>query len=184
MRKCRGIGPELTVLPTILLSLLCLAAVTLGSVTPAYADIHAYHEQPGQTTLRSRQSLRDQNDLAWQITLFKRYRPGEEAAFYLRMVGFPALVSIALEADLQIQTGTLTHWQASPALSRQTKELPDNVAQYRVDQLMADLQHPIPLNLVVPLKSSLPAQLVVPPFVVREWLELKNMDPALMSKAD
>ncbi len=177
MERFLGLLPTPSARLGILIGLLLWVITTvLVPVWPAYADIHVYHEQPGQTTLRSRLSLRDQNDLAWQVTLFKRYRGGAEPTRYLRLVGFPGQVIISPEENLQIQTGTLLHWEAGLALDEQTKALPANVAQYQVDQLLADLQNPIPLILVVPLKSATPARLVVPPFVVQEWLQLNTME--------
>lgn len=157
--------------------ILCLGLVSLGPAGPALASIHTYHEQPGQTTLRSRQSLRDQNDFAWQATLFKRYRDGAEPALYLRLVGFPGQVTIAPEEELQITTGTLVVWNATPSLDIKTKELPPNVGQYRVDAVLGDLREAIPLTLVVPLTHASTARLVVAPFVVQEWLQLNRMEP-------
>jgi hypothetical protein len=151
----------------------------LNPIQPAVASIHIYHEQPGQTTLRSRQSLRDQNDLAWQATLFKRSQAGQVPALYLRLVGFPGQIAIDGLTDLQIQTGTLIEWTAHPEVDSQTKALPENVAQYRVDNILQDLQTPIPLTLAVPLQRSAPARLVVAPFVVQEWLELNQMNPEI-----
>ena len=158
--------------------LLCLGSIVLLPSMPALASIHTYHEQPGQTTLRSRQSLRDQHDLAWQATLFKRYRDGAEPALYLRLVGFPGQVSIDATDNLQVQTGTLVEWSAPYALDQPTQDFPTNVAQYRVDSILAGLKKPIPLTLDVPLQGPmLTARLVVAPFMVREWLQLNSMTP-------
>jgi len=142
---------------------------------PAAASIHTYHEQPGQTTLRSRQSLRDQSDLAWQATLFKRYRQGAEPFLYLRLVGFPGQVAIDPGASLQVKTGTTLTWSTTQELDPQIKELPENVAQYRVDNIFSNLKAAIPLTLLVPLQGSGSARLVVAPFVVQEWLQLNSM---------
>jgi len=155
----------------------CLLLMILQPIAPAQASIHTYHEQPGQTTLRSRQSLRDQNDLAWQATLFKRYQASAPPALYLRLVGFPGQITVAPDQDLQITTGTLVAWNATPSLDAKTKALPSNVGQYRIDQVLNDLQAPIPLTLCVPLKNGVTARLVVAPFVVEEWVRLKNIFP-------
>lgn len=161
------------------LSLLVVGLLTLLAPWPALASIHTYHEQPGQTTHRSRQSLRDQNDLAWQATVFKRYFGDELQGTYLRLVGFPGLVKVGAEESLSVQTGTARQWNApsSPAdqVAVQTKELPENVAQYDIGTVLGQLQRPIPLTLVVPLQSATPARLVVAPFVVEEWLQLREM---------
>jgi hypothetical protein len=154
-----------------------MVLMPLVAPAPAMASIHTYHEQAGQTTLRSRQSLRDQNDMAWQTTLFKRYRDGAEPTLYLRLVGFPGQVTLAPDKELRVTTGTLVEWKAFPSLDATTKELPPNVGQYRFDPVMAALQEAIPLTLIVPLRGGASARLVVAPFVVREWLQLNSMEP-------
>lgn len=174
----RGFARHSRLLATFL-SLLVVFMITLSPAEPATASIHTYHEQPGQTTLRSRQSLRDQNDLAWQATLFKRYQQDSAPALYLRLVGFPGQVTLDPAANLQIQTGTTLEWSAAPAVDSPALILPDNVAQYRVDHVLSGLRDPIPLTLVLPLRGAAPARLVVAPFVVEEWLQLNGMEAAL-----
>lgn len=152
----------------------CLLLLALAQ--PALASVHTYHEQPGQTTYRSRQSLRDQTDLAWQATVFKRYTSGVFQGTYLRLVGFPGQAATAPETDLKIITGTATQWQAPSQLDPQTQALPEGIAQYSIDTLLEDLKSPIPLTLLVPLRSGGTARLVAAPYVVAEWLEIYAME--------
>ncbi|PZV08672.1 MAG: hypothetical protein DCF32_04155 [Leptolyngbya sp.] len=171
------------VLRLTLLALLlgCLLLLTLAE--PALASIHTYHEQPGQTTYRSRQSLRDQTELAWQATVFKRYTEGIFQGTYLRLVGFPGQAATDPARDLAIETGTSAQWQAPRQLDPQTQALPDGVAQYQIDAVLANLQRPIPLTLRVPLRGGGTARLVAAPYVVDEWLQLYAMAEAA-SKTD
>lgn len=162
---------------TIALVVLLLVAM-VGISPPAFASIHTYHEQPGQTTFRSRQSLRDQRDLAWQATLFKRYRDGHAPVLYLRLVGFPGQIATDSAQALQIKTGTLAEWVAPFALDVSTQRLPPNVGQYQVGQVFEHFQKAIPLTLVVPLEHGDTARLLVAPFIVQEWLELNRLTPA------
>ncbi|NJL45791.1 MAG: DUF3122 domain-containing protein [Leptolyngbyaceae cyanobacterium SM2_3_12] len=117
------------VLRGILLVALGVGLIGLISPQPALASIHTYHEQPGQTTHRSRQSLRDQNDLAWQATVFRRYFGDQLQGTYLRLVGFPGRVKVEAEGSLSVQTGTARQWNlpSLPAdqVAVQTKELPE-----------------------------------------------------------
>lgn len=161
---------RLTILALILGCLLLLALAE-----PAMASVHTYHEQPGQTTYRSRQSLRDQTDMAWQATVFKRYTEGIFQGTYLRLVGFPGQGVTDPSRDLAIETGTSTQWTALRQLDPQTQGLPDGVAQYQMDTVLTDLQHPIPLTLRVPLRGGGTARLVAAPYVVEEWLQLYAM---------
>jgi hypothetical protein len=149
--------------------------LVLALAEPALASVHTYHEQPGQTTYRSRQSLRDQNDLAWQATVFKRSIDGDLQGVYLRLVGFPGQATVDRRGDLSVQTGTATQWQAPYAIDTQTQTLPENVTQYDFVGVLSQLQQPIPLTLMVPLAGSSPARLVVAPYVVAEWLKIWAM---------
>ncbi|MBW4463067.1 MAG: DUF3122 domain-containing protein [Nodosilinea sp. WJT8-NPBG4] len=166
-----------------ILALLLGCVLLLAMAEPALASIHTYHEQPGQTTYRSRQSLRDQSDLAWQATVFKRYTEGIFQGTYLRLVGFPGQATTDPGRDLVVETGTSAQWQAPRQLDPQTQALPDSVAQYSMDAVLDDLQHPIPLTLRVPLQGGGTARLVAAPYVVEEWLQLYTMVEAV-STAD
>lgn len=151
----------------------------LALAAPAWASIHTYHEQPGQTTYRSRQSLRDKSGLAWQATVFKRYVGTDPSGIYLRLVGFPGQVVVNTRQALAIDTGTTARWQASYALDPQTQlqtqTLPESVSQYDVQEVLAQLRQPIPLTLGIPLVGKAPAQVVVAPYVVAEWLEIAGL---------
>jgi hypothetical protein len=166
----------------IALTLGCLLLLALAQ--PALASVHTYHEQPGQTTYRSRQSLRDQRDLAWQATVFKRYTDGVFQGTYLRLVGFPGRVTTDPAAVLEIKTGTATQWQATHQLDPQTQTLPESVIQYSIDEVLADLQQPIPLTLLVPLRGGSQARLVAAPYVVEEWLQIYSMEARPDSQTD
>ncbi|MBE9108494.1 DUF3122 domain-containing protein [Nodosilinea sp. LEGE 07298] len=159
-----------------ILALLLGCLLLLALAEPAMASVHTYHEQPGQTTHRSRQSLRDQNDVAWQATVFKRYQEGHLEGVYLRLVGFPGQGLVDRQSDLLVQTGTATQWAAAPLLDSQTQDLPENVAQYDVDTILSHIQRPGPLTLVVPLATGTVVRLVVAPYVVEEWLHVYSLE--------
>jgi hypothetical protein len=161
------------------LALLLGLILLLATAAPAWASVHTYHEQPGQTTYRSRQSLRDHRDLAWQATVFKRYRGQDIQGIYLRLVGFPGQVTVDRQGGLTIETGTTAQWVAPYALDPQTPAsvLPENVSQYDMAKVLGDLSRPIPLTLAVPLVGQPPARLVVAPYVVEEWLTIAHTLP-------
>ena len=141
------------------------------------ASIHTYQEQPGQTTFRSKQSLRDRRDRSWQVILFKRYQAKDLQGLYLRLVGFPGIVSVKQKQPIIIATGASKQWQAKSELDPQTPELPEYAAQYNMAQAISELAGDIPLQVDISLKDGSTAQLVVPPFAVREWRELYAQSP-------
>lgn len=165
----------------------CLLGLVLGGLLfstalvfepePAIASIHTYNERPGQTTFRSKQSLRDRKDRSWQVILFKRYQANDLQGLYLRLVGFPGLVSVSTQQPLKIATGASAQWQATPALDPQTQSLPENSAQYDVAVAISELAGDIPLQVDIPLADGSTAQLVVPPFAVHEWRDLNAQSP-------
>ncbi len=142
------------------------------------ASIHTYQERPGQTTFRSKQSLRDRADRSWQIILFKRYQADSLQGLYLRLIGFPGLVSLDSQKPITIATGASAQWQAQSALDPQTQSLPNNAGQYDMAATLADLTGDIPLQIEIPLAGGSVAQLVVPPFAVHEWRELNAQSPS------
>lgn len=154
---------------------LCVVSILLSlclHVPMALASVHVYHERPGQTTLRSQQSLRDRNDRSWQTILFKRYRADGLDGIYLRLVGFPGVVDVDPQKPLTINTGTALHWQAHPKLDPPTPALPSNTNQYDIAEVLGDLQQAVPLTLVIPLQGKAISEIVVPPYAVKEWREL------------
>ncbi|MGD1856656.1 MAG: DUF3122 domain-containing protein [Leptolyngbyaceae cyanobacterium] len=139
---------------------------------PALASVHVYHERPGQTTLRSQQSLRDRTDRSWQAILFKRYRADGLEGIYLRLVGFPGAVEVDPQKSLLIDTGTSLQWQAAPKLDPPTPALPSNTNQYDVASVMDGLQKAVPLTLAVPLQGKASSEIIVPHYAVKEWRQL------------
>ncbi|PZO20702.1 MAG: hypothetical protein DCF25_06285 [Leptolyngbya foveolarum] len=170
-----------------LLTACCLNLILVGSVlffVPSaiaiplpLASIHTYQEQPGQTTFRSKQSLRDRSDRSWQVILFKRYQAQDIQGLYLRLIGFPGMVSVNQKQPITIATGASTQWQANAELDPQTPELPEYAAQYDVAQAISEIKGDIPLQVSIPLGDGSTAQLVVPPFAVHEWRDLNAQSP-------
>ena len=153
-------------------------AETLAATALPVASIHTYQERPGQTTFRSKQSLRDRKARSWQVILFKRYQADSLQGLYLRLVGFPGLVTLDETQSLTVATGSSLQWDVQPALDPQTPALPDYAGQYDVADAIAELSGDIPLQIDIPLGGGGTAQLVVPPFAVHEWRELAAQSPA------
>ncbi|MGD1895351.1 MAG: DUF3122 domain-containing protein [Phormidesmis sp.] len=136
------------------------------------ASLHTYQELPGQTTFRSKQSLRDRSDRSWQVIVFKRYQADGLQGLYLRLVGFPGLVTLDTQRPLTVATGSSLQWTAAAELDPQTPALPDNAGQYNFAEPLDALKGDIPLQIDIPLSGGSIAELVVPPYAVHEWREL------------
>ncbi len=155
-------------------SSLCFGAFPIA---PAQAAIHTYPETETQTMYRSRLSLRDNQDLAWQAILFKRIRDGLVVDFKLRLVGFPGQVAVAHPANVVLRQGMNQAWQApdETEADAQLQTVVNGVGQYDMTQVMAELDRSAPMDLEVTLEGGEVRSFLVPPFVVKEWLKLKDM---------
>lgn len=141
-----------------------------GSLNPALASIHTYPEATDQVMWRSLQTLRDRSDQAWQVIFYKRVKAGQIDCLNLRLVSFPGKVELAHDAPLKITTGTGASWTAPEVLT--TPFLTPNAAEFDLQSLMSQLNSEPPLQLKIPLQHQLEANLLVPPFVVREWRQV------------
>ena len=153
-----------------------LAALLVWAALPplANASIHTYYERPGQVTVRSRQSLRDFNDRAWQAIAFKRFQGDMLQGIYLRLVGFPGAVQVDDQQTIALIAPTGQQLQLHWSIDPQTKELPVNVGQYDLQPFLANLDNPLPLELQVPLMNGEVAEFAIAPFIVQEWLQIKT----------
>jgi hypothetical protein len=157
-----------------LLATIALLVLGLTWMPPAQASLHTYRERPGQVTVRSQQSLRDDSDRAWQAVAFKRWQQGQYQGTYLRLVGFPEVVTLDGDRPLALLAPTGQQWQLAPSLDSQTAQLPANAAQYNLEPLLGDLTAALPLDLQVPISEATPATLTLAPFQVQEWLQLRD----------
>ena len=159
---------------SVFLCLSLILGISLVFTMPkiAWASIHPYPESPNQIMYRSKQSLRDTSDLSWQVILFKRVRSGQVKDLHLRLVGFPGLVEVAHADSLKIKTVTDQTWNAADVTDL---SLPSNVGEYDLMEMLPQLQKNIPLTLSLSLANHTETQLIVPPFVVKEWRKLLDL---------
>jgi hypothetical protein len=160
------------------IALICLCWVlSCVQIPPAIAAVHTYPESATQVMYRSQQSLRDDQDRAWQAVLFKRLQHGQVQTLHLRLVGFPGAVEVAHPQPLQITTGTGRVF-AAPDRSDQLP-LPANVGEYDFLAVITQLEQAPPLRLSLSLINDQTVDLLVPPFVVREWLQVLDLTDAI-----
>ncbi|GFZ99241.1 DUF3122 domain-containing protein [Okeania sp. KiyG1] len=151
---------------TVILSLFLI----ISNSQPVLASIHTYPESSTQIMYRSRQSLRDLSDRAWQIILYKRIKSGKLITLNLRLVGFPGIIELAHPQKLQITTGSGNIWNAEDILVDYS--FPANVGEYDFLEVMRKLNYDTPLRINIPLQGENLAELVVPIFAVKEWRKL------------
>jgi hypothetical protein len=173
--KCRVGGKRFW---SIALVGMMVLGVWLAGSQAALASLHTYHERPGQVTIRSRLSLRDRTDRAWQAIVFKRQQGDVLQGIYLRLVGFPEVVEVDRSQPVTVLAPTGQQRHLMGAIDPQTRALPPNVGQYDLQPLLTDLDHALPLELRVALKQAEVAELAIAPFMVDEWLQVKVASPS------
>lgn len=154
----------------IILIILCCIYLIFGNAEPVLASIHAYPISANQIMYRSQQSQRDSGNSSWQLVLFKTVNFGKMETLHLRLVGFPGFAEIAHPEPLQIATANGKVWLAEDALINSS--FPANVGEYDFREVMKELDREMPLWLTVSLRGDKSVELVVPPFAVKEWLQL------------
>lgn len=153
--------------------------VVLAMVHPqvAIASVHTYSEPTGSVLFRSLQTLRDDRDRAWQAVLYKQFRNQQYDFLHLRLVGFPGAVEFHHPAHLQI------NWEAEPPIvlvDVTPPNLSPNAAEFDIQPAMQKLSSSMPLRLELTSEQETVTsvlQLVIPPFVVQEWLQVTNWQP-------
>ena len=144
---------------------LCLYLIFAVSA-PAFASIHKYPETADRVMFRSVQSLRDTEDKAWQVVLYKRVKSGVVNSLNLRLVGFPG-TELQHPVPLKVAAGKLEIGKANDIWMESA--LPINVGEYDFKSIMTQVESNRPLLLNLPVKNQNETKLLVPPFAVREW---------------
>jgi Protein of unknown function (DUF3122) len=147
---------------------LCLYLIIANS-PPAFAEIHKYPETVDLVMFRSVQSLRDNDDKAWQVVLYKRVNSGIVNSLNLRLVGFPG-TELLHPVPLKVAAGKVEIGKANDIWSE--SDLPVNVGEYDFKPIVTQLETDRPLRLSLSVKGDRDRQLLVPPFAVREWRSL------------
>ncbi|MEG4960801.1 MULTISPECIES: DUF3122 domain-containing protein [unclassified Microcoleus] len=133
---------------------------------PALASIHKYPETAETVMFRSVQSLRDTDDKAWQVVLYKRVKSGVVKSLNLRLVGFPG-IEVQHPVAMKVAAGKREIGTAKDIWNE--SDLPINVGEYDFKSIISQLDSNRPLRLNFPVKNQKETELLVPPFAVREW---------------
>ncbi|MCU0544815.1 MAG: DUF3122 domain-containing protein [Oscillatoriaceae cyanobacterium Prado104] len=145
---------------------LCL---TIPPMPTALASIHKYPETADRIMFRSVQSLRDNQDRAWQVVLYKWVKSGIVTSVNLRLVGFPG-IELIHPADLTIVSGKTEIGKTDDIWAE--ANLPVNVGEYDFRSTVMKLESNRPLQLNFSVKGTTDTELLVPPFAIREWRRL------------
>lgn len=145
---------------------LCLLILIFAYAPNAIASIHKYPETANQVMYRSVQSLRDAQEKAWQLVLYKRVNYGLIQDFHLRIVGFPGSI-LPHPIPVELYREKLKIGVAAD-LTLDWLNLPENVGEYDFRELITKIESNSPLRILLP-REKYPIEILIPPFVVKEW---------------
>jgi Protein of unknown function (DUF3122) len=154
------------------LLVICLLLLSLMP-GPAIASVHEYPAPDGGLLFRSLQTVRDERDRAWQTVLYKQVSPSGVSQIHLRLVGFPGAATFRPTKPLVITVEAINA-QIAPDVS--LDYLTTNAREYDLSTVLTQLANPAPLRLELPLETG-QLELVIPPFVVREWRQVAEWQP-------
>lgn len=147
--------------------LLLFLASCVVSTNSALALLRQHQDAPGVMRYHSQVSIKDDFGHAWQIVLFKLFKPGEPTDINLRLVGFPGVVEFSHPQPLEIVTAKGKLLTASDVYT-ETAPAP-NVGEYKFTDVLGKLPTTEALKLSVPVKSEKALVLKIPEAVVLEW---------------
>lgn len=154
----------------VLLSCVLLLLLSQGN---AIASVHEYPAPEGGLMFRSLQTVRDEGDRAWQTVLYKQVSSSGESLIHLRLVGFPGVTAFEPAKPLVITVEAINA-QLAPDVS--PEYLTTNAREYDLKATLDELSSSALLRLNLPLRTG-QVELVIPPFVVREWRQVADWQP-------
>ncbi len=138
----------------------------------AFATFTQHEEMPGQILFKAKQTLSDQEGYSWQVIVFRQVYPNRHDDVYLRLVGFPGMVAIEHDQPLVLRNKKGDSFLVQPDPGELTKNRisPDfHVGQYRLEELVAQLNPTVDWQAVIPTKNPKGRVLKIPSTLIQEW---------------
>jgi hypothetical protein len=155
-----------------ILILLVVSSGMMWAAPNAWATFTQHEEKPGQILFKAKQTLPDQEGYSWQVIVFRQVYPGRQDDVYLRLVGFPGMVAIAHDQPLVLRNKKGDSFLAQPDPGELTKNRisPDfHVGQYRLEELVAQLNPTVDWQAVIPTQNQKGRVLNIPSTLIQEW---------------
>lgn len=154
-----------------LLKCCCLTLILLlgasSLFTPTAAAILRQHQDaPGIRRYHAQVSIQDDSAHAWQVVLYKVFKPGFKTEIYLRLVGFPGIAEFAHPQPLEILTSQGKLLSASDVYASAPAP---NVGEYQFTDVLSTLATTDGLKLYLPLQDGHHLALQIPKNAVTEW---------------
>ena len=150
--------------------LICLSVVLfLFFPVRTYAEV-AETQINGSLINASTEFLRDLDYETWQLVAYKS--PKSDDKLVLRVIGYPGNLRIDHPLSLEVESGR-KKWKLEDITLLNTELAEDNrqaAAEFDLENLLQDISQNRPLRLSL---QGVFSELPVPPFLVKEWRELR-----------
>ena len=151
--------------------IICLVIVPLIFVPQkSYAEI-AETQINGDLINASTEFLRDLDYETWQLVAYKS--PINDEKLILRVIGYPGNLRIDHPLSLDVESGR-KKWKLDDITLLNTELAEDSrqaAAEFDLESLLQDISQNRPLRLSL---QGVFSELPVPPFLVKEWRELRT----------
>ncbi len=150
----------------------CLALIILlgasGLFTPtAAAVLRQHHDTPEIRRYHAQVSIKDASAHAWQVVLYKVFKPGFKREIHLRLVGCPGIAEFSHPQPLEILTSQGKLLSASDVYAESAPA--PNVGEYKFTDVLSALATTDGLKLYLPLQDGQRLTLQIPKNAVTEW---------------
>ena len=150
---------------------ICFVIVPLLLVPfKSYAEV-AETEINGGLINASTEFLRDLDYETWQLVAYKS--PNNDKKLILRVIGYPGNLRIDHPLPLDVESGRKS-WKLDDITLLNTELAEDSrqaAAEFDLENLLEDISQNRPLRLSL---NGVFSELPVPPFLVKEWRELRT----------
>ena len=151
--------------------LICLVIIPLLIVpVKSYAEV-AETQINGGLINASTEFLRDLDYETWQLVAYKS--PNNNQKLVLRVIGYPGNLRIDHPLSLDVESGR-KKWKLDDITLLNTELAEDSrqaAAEFNLESLLQDISQNRPLRLSL---QGVFSELPVPPFLVKEWRELRT----------
>ena len=136
------------------LALLLVAGWSMGMQQSAFARVMQETLSTGVILDKSLRTIKDVNGYSWQAIAFKNTYEDHSDRVYLRLVGFPGVISVDRSTPMIVtipsgQTAMLH--DVSSLIFKDGLPVQPNVAQYELNDVLAQIQASMPLRLTLPV---------------------------------
>lgn len=151
---------------------LFLVVSSFSIASPAAAILRQHQESSGVMRYHAQTSVKDKQEMTWQVVLFCEYPCDLVQKYHLRLVGFPGIAKFFHPQPLEIITSKGQVFDAQDIFAISSPA--DNVGEFDVSDILPLLPQKGSLKLSIALQDERYLSLKIPKSIINEWQLLVN----------